>query len=41
VLAERGRLVWAGAACGLALLTRPVGIAVLAALAAFAVRERE
>jgi hypothetical protein len=41
VLAERGRLVWTGAACGLALLTRPSGIAVLAAVAVFAVRGRE
>ena len=36
VLAERGRLVWAGAVCGLALLTRPSGIALVAALGAFA-----
>ena len=32
LLAERGRFLWAGAATGLALLTRPVGVAVLLAL---------
>jgi hypothetical protein len=38
MLAERGRFAWAGAACGGALLTRPAGIALLAALVAFAAR---
>jgi hypothetical protein len=36
VFAERGRFMWAGAMCGLALLTRPSGVALVAALAAFA-----
>ena len=35
LLAERGRYGWAGATCGLALLTRPSAVAVLAALVAF------
>jgi Mannosyltransferase (PIG-V) len=33
VLAERGRFAWASLACGLALLTRPVGAALVLALA--------
>jgi hypothetical protein len=40
VLAERGRFLSAGAAAGLALLTRPVGVALLPALALLAWRER-
>jgi hypothetical protein len=40
-LAERRRFLPAGAAAGLALLTRPVGIALLPALALLAWRERE
>ena len=36
VLAERGRFGWACAAAGLALLTRPQGVALLPALAVFA-----
>lgn len=35
LLAERNRFGWAGVTCGLALLTRPSAIAVLAALIAF------
>ena len=38
LLAERGRFVGAGAAAGLAMLTRPVGIALLPALLLFAWR---
>ena len=38
VLAERGRLGWASVVAGLALLTRPQGIALLPALAVFAWR---
>jgi hypothetical protein len=38
VLAERGRLGWAGAVAGLALLTRAQGVALLPALAVFAWR---
>jgi hypothetical protein len=41
VLAERGRFLAAGAAAGLALLTRPLGIALLPALALLAWRKRE
>jgi Mannosyltransferase (PIG-V) len=41
LLAERGHLVWAGAACGLAMLTRPTGIALLVALVVFARRRSE
>jgi hypothetical protein len=41
VLAERGRFATAGAAAGLALLTRPVGAALLPALALLAWRERD
>jgi Mannosyltransferase (PIG-V) len=40
-LAERGRFLTAGAAAGLAMLTRPVGIALLPALALLAWRRRE
>jgi hypothetical protein len=40
LFAERGRFLGAGVACGLAMLTRPVGIALLAALAVFAWRSR-
>jgi Mannosyltransferase (PIG-V) len=35
LLAEHGRFGWAGAMCGLALLTRPSAVALLAALIAF------
>jgi hypothetical protein len=38
LLAERGRFAWAGGAAGLAMLTRPVGIALLPALALLAWR---
>lgn len=38
LLAERRRFAWAGAAAGLALLTRPVGVALLPALALIAWR---
>jgi hypothetical protein len=38
VLAERGRFLGSGAAAGLAMLTRPVGVALLPALALFAWR---
>ena len=38
LLAERGRFAWAGAAAGLALLARPVGVALLPALALLAWR---
>ena len=38
LLAERGRFAWAGTAAGLALLTRPVGVALLPALALIAWR---
>jgi hypothetical protein len=38
LLAERGRFGWAGVACGLALLARPTGVALLPALAVFAWR---
>ena len=38
--AEHGRLVTAGALAGCALLTRPVGFALLAAIALFALRDR-
>jgi hypothetical protein len=41
LLAERGRFLPAGVAAGLALLTRPVGIALLPALALFAWRSRD
>jgi hypothetical protein len=41
VLAERGRFLAAGAVAGLALLSRPVGVALLPALALLAWRERE
>jgi len=41
VLAERRRFLPAGAAAGLALLTRPTGVALLPALALLAWRERE
>ncbi|HET7572153.1 MAG TPA: mannosyltransferase family protein [Gaiellaceae bacterium] len=41
VLAERGRFAWASAACGLALLTRPVGVALVLALAWLAWRSRD
>jgi hypothetical protein len=41
VLAERGSLVWAGATCGFAMLTRPAGIALVAALVAFALRRSD
>jgi Mannosyltransferase (PIG-V) len=41
VLAERARFAAAGAAAGLALLTRPVGVALLPALALLAWRERD
>jgi hypothetical protein len=41
LLAERGRFGWAGIAGGLALLTRPTGIALLPALAVFAWRSPE
>jgi Mannosyltransferase (PIG-V) len=41
LLADRGRIVWAGATCGLALLTRPTGVAVLAALVVFAAQRSE
>jgi Dolichyl-phosphate-mannose-protein mannosyltransferase len=37
LLAEQGRFEWAGVTCGLALLTRPSAVALLAALLAFAV----
>jgi Mannosyltransferase (PIG-V) len=40
-LAERGRFLAAGGAAGLAMLTRPVGIALLPALALLAWRKRE
>lgn len=40
VAAERGRLVLAGAIAGLAILTRPTGLALLPALAVFASNER-
>jgi hypothetical protein len=41
VLAERGRFIAAGAVAGLALLTRPVGFALLPALALIAWHERD
>jgi Mannosyltransferase (PIG-V) len=41
VLAERGRFLAAGGVAGLALLTRPVGVALLPALALLAWHERE
>ena len=41
LLAERGRFLGAGAAAGVAMLTRPVGIALLPALALLAWRSRE
>src|SRR5919106_1733117 len=41
LLAERGRFLGAGAAAGLAMLTRPVGIALLPALAVLAWRSPE
>ena len=41
MLAERGRFAAAGVAAGLALLTRPVGVALLPALALVAWRERD
>ncbi len=40
VLAERGRLGWAAVVCGLALLTRAQGVALLPALAVFAWRSQ-
>ncbi len=41
LLAERGRFGWAGVACGLAILTRSVGVGLLPTLALLAWRSRD